>query len=68
MRVQQGQEPSRLARRSPAGKERIMALEPDQARGQYTEILLFVTGMGAGGFLVALLFAFAISGGFVHAA
>ena len=30
--------------------------------GQYRDIFLFVAGMGAGGFLVALLYAFAVSG------
>jgi hypothetical protein len=37
---------------------------PNDASGaQYRDIFLFVAGMGAGGFLVALLYAFAISGG-----
>ena len=31
--------------------------------GQYRDIFLFVASMGAGGFLVALLYAFAVSGG-----
>ena len=36
----------------------------DEATGrQYRDIFLFVAGMGAGGFLVALLFAFAVNGG-----
>jgi hypothetical protein len=35
----------------------------DDATGaQYGDIFLFVAGMGAGGFLVALLYAFAMSG------
>jgi hypothetical protein len=36
----------------------------DDATGaQYRDIFLFVAGMGAGAFLVALLYAFAMSGG-----
>ena len=35
----------------------------DATGGQYRDIFLFVAGMGVGGFLVALLYAFAVSGG-----
>jgi len=39
-------------------------MRDDATGGQYRDIFLFVAGMGAGGFLVALLYAFAVSGGF----
>jgi hypothetical protein len=38
-------------------------MRDDATGGQYREIFLFVAGMGAGGFLVALLYAVAVSGG-----
>jgi hypothetical protein len=32
----------------------------------WRDVLLFVSGLGAGGFVTAILFAMAVSGGLVH--
>jgi hypothetical protein len=46
--------------------ERLMAQRDDGDRS-LRDILLFVSGLGAGGFLTAILFAMAVSGGLVRA-
>src|SRR3954447_1281313 len=45
--------------------ERLMAQRDDGDRS-LRDILLFVSGLGAGGFLTAILFAMAVSGGLVR--
>jgi len=43
--------------------ERLMVHDDDHS---LRDILLFVSGLGAGGFLTAILFAMAVSGGFMR--
>jgi hypothetical protein len=38
----------------------------DNENRSYRDLFLFFSGLGTGGFLAAVLFAFAITGGFVH--
>jgi len=45
--------------------ERLMAQRNDGDRS-LRDMLLFVSGLGAGGFLTAILFAMAVSGGLVR--
>ena len=53
----------RLVRALANIKEVVAMFEPDNSGGgEARSLLLFVAGMGAGGFLVALLFAFAHTG------
>jgi hypothetical protein len=42
-----------------------MAVNPDSDRS-LRDLLLFVSGLCAGGFLTAVLFAMAVGGGLVH--